>query len=193
MNKNTTGFTMIEILVASYIFLVVVLAASMIFSSSVGAKMKASAFWKTQQESRYAMEKITRAIRDDRVKGFKVAGAGHQELILCKDKDCSGASSPNMIYRIYRTSSTTSPNTIRLVDRSQSTSSTFDLTSVQNVNVTDLTFDPVSSPSSLSTNQPFITIKMIVKNNITNNTTQEDSLTLKTTINLRNYGYKYEY
>ncbi|GAH02628.1 unnamed protein product, partial [marine sediment metagenome] len=36
--KTKAGFTLIEILIASYIFLLVVVAGTAIFSSSVGAK-----------------------------------------------------------------------------------------------------------------------------------------------------------
>jgi len=181
--QTAPGFTLIEILLASYIFLVVVLAATAVFSSTIGAKMKASAFWQTQQEGRYAMEKIIKTIRLENVKAVKVSPTDHSILLLYKDTSYQTSS---LIYRVRLTN-----KAIYLVNTSVSPNVIVCLTSA-NVKVSDLEFSGYY-PTASSTQQPFVTIKMTVETANASKQSEKESLTLKTAVNLRNYGYKYAY
>ncbi len=181
--KNNQGFTLIEILLASYIFMVVILAATAVFSSTIGAKMKASAFWQTQQEGRYAMEKTVKTIRSENVKAVKVSPTDDSILWLYKDTSYQSSS---LIYRIRLTS-----NAIYLINTSVTPNVSIRLTSA-NVKVTDLKFSGYY-PSAISIQQPFVTIKMKLENSAVSKQAEKETLTLRTTVNLRNYGYKYNY
>ena len=183
--QTNFGFTLIEILVASYIFAIVILAGTAIFSSSIGAKMKANIFWKTQQESRYAMEKIVKTIRNEEIKGFSFGVTDNSILYLCQTVDCS---LNNARYKIYL-SSANSAIYIQENPNSLSSKPAVQLTS-DDVKVTKLQFDGFY-PSVNSKMQPYINIAMTLRNTTTGRATEKDTLNSKTTINFRNYGYKY--
>ncbi len=183
--QTNQGFTLIEILIASYIFLLVIVAGTMIFTSAVGAKMKASAFWETQQEARYAMEKIVKMIRDEEVKGFRICDDfAHEvpsgiQLYLCKTGNCDN------LYQQPRIWLYSSLDAIYAEDDS----GLFRLTS-PNVKVTNLQFDGYWS-TSISDRQPYITIEMEVENASGERVVEKDTLKLRTTVSLRTYKYKY--
>jgi len=171
--KTESGFTLIEILIASYVFLLVVLAGTIIFSSAVGAKMKASAFWETQQDTRYIMEKITRTIKSENIKGFKITN-NNQGLWLCDSANCpSGAP----LYRFYL------KNSEKSIYFGEGTAVETKLSS-SNIEVTDLRFGP---SFSVENNQPYLTIKLTVRNKA-GKKIEEDTLTLRTAVSLRNYS-----
>lgn len=175
-----SGFTLIEILIASYIFLLVVVAGTMIFSSTIGAKMKASAFWETQQEARYAMEKIVKLIREENVKGFTVEDIKKDRLILCKDVDCS---EPTYIIALSYPA-----DYIYIENYSEAT---FSRLTSENVKVTKLQFEPSYFPDPNSIQQPYITIEIEVENAPGERVIEKDTLKLRTTVSLRTYKYKY--
>ena len=176
-----SGFTLIEILIASYIFVVVILAGAAIFSSSIGAKMKATSFWETQQDGRYLMEKISKAIRDPAVKGFKIS-LDQKTLELCSDIDSSGQCLKNLY------TFTLSRENIYFKGEDNSLSAL----NTDNTKIKDLKFSGYY-PSGGARIQPYITIEMTIENKAGKRKIDTDSLTLKTTVSLRNYGYKYQY
>ncbi len=182
--QTNRGFTLIEVLIASYIFLLVVMAGTAIFSSSVGAKMKASAFWTTQQETRYAMEKIVKTIRDEQIKGFQTSGS---ILLLCSTSSvlCDESSA---IYRISW--SEFGDRRIWFEENPADPSHPMAGLTSTNVDVTDLQFDGYW-PGPGSDRQPWITILMTVENASGERVIEKDTLTLRTTVSLRTYGYKY--
>jgi prepilin-type N-terminal cleavage/methylation domain-containing protein len=61
--KSQLGFTLIEILIASLIFLTVILIGTSIFGAAVGNRAKANIVRATQQGARYAVEAISREVR----------------------------------------------------------------------------------------------------------------------------------
>lgn len=60
--KPQSGFTLIEILIASVIFLITIITATAIFSASIGTRSKIELYWATQQNSRLALEEIVREV-----------------------------------------------------------------------------------------------------------------------------------
>ncbi len=190
--QTNRGFTLVEILIASYIFLLVVVAGTAIFSSSVGAKMKASAFWTTQQEARYAMEKIIKTIRSENVRGLGIYDS-NSRLVLCGTVGQCPEDSPLQFWL----ESSTEGSAIYFQDEEENLST---LTSPDSVKVTNLEFKgyyPVAAtpgiPGTGSDRQPYITIEMTVENAPGERVVEKDTLTLKTTVSLRTYGYKYGY
>jgi len=63
------AFTLIEILVASFIFLIVILIGTAVFGAAVGNRAKANIVRATQQGARYAVEAMSREIRMANVTG----------------------------------------------------------------------------------------------------------------------------
>ncbi|HLC39206.1 MAG TPA: prepilin-type N-terminal cleavage/methylation domain-containing protein [Patescibacteria group bacterium] len=190
-NKLKSGFTLIEILIASYIFVVVMVAATVIFSSSVGAKMKAQVYWENQQEARFAMEKITRATKDSTIKSFAVESG--PKLILCSDyySSCSSASaSGGKAFQFWYDINA------KAIYMQKGGSTAIRLTS-SNVEVSNVSFSP-SNPATTPQNdenktvQRFVTVSFTVKNAPGIKRVSSDTLTLKTTMALR-YYYKYKY
>jgi type II secretory pathway pseudopilin PulG len=181
------GFTLIEILIASYIFVLVIIAGEAIFSSSIGSKMKATSFMETQQDSRTVMEKISQLIRDPKTLCIKADSMDSSYLDIYDAYDVNTGCS-QQVYHIYLSNSNIN---LKQFNSDGSLKSDTQINS-GNTNITNTDIFNGYYPSPSSTHQPFVTIKLTTKNIVGNRKIDADTLTLQTTIDFRNYGYKYE-
>lgn len=62
--KSLNGFSLIEVLVATFIFTIVIFMAMIIFSDSVGLKNRSQSFEDVQESAYYPIELISRDLRE---------------------------------------------------------------------------------------------------------------------------------
>lgn len=196
--KPKPGFTLIEILIASFIFLVAVLAGTAVFSATVGTKSKVEVFWATQEGGRYGMELMIREIKDFTYKSpantiKKIPDLGSSDPIADEleiEKD-----GQEIKFKLERVTGLGSPPPMyyRLIKEVNSASQ---IITADNIQVTSLKFTGPFDESNnyqLTKNfHPYIGIEMTIKNRPDRFRAKEtDTLILRTVVSLRNYNYKF--
>lgn len=167
MNKMNRGFTLIELIIYIGIVAVVLLVAFNFGFEIIYGNIKSQAFREVQQNSRLAMEKISRSILDaDEINNPTPGNSSSSLSLVMQDLSLS-------------------PTVIEVVNEklriTQGASGPYELTN-DRVKVTSLQFTNVSYTGTPGTIRVQMTIKHVNPNNLNQ---YEASLTTEDTISLR--------
>ena len=173
--RKQTGFTLIEILIASYIFLIVIISGTSIFTSTVNAKLKANAMWATQQEGRLLLEQIIDLAKESKVKGVMVGGASNERLYLCADKACT-----DILYQILLFD-----NRIRVIRNPLTDPYVYYLNAKDKIEV--MSFIPKCKSSSVLNAWPFLNLELKVQSINSGRRAEQDIMVLRTTYSWEKY------
>jgi len=185
IKKTTEGFSLIEVLVATFIFVLVIFSAMVIFSDTLGVKRQAESFQLSQESAYYPVEIIARDVRDaaslnvtpslqDCASGIIITKDSGQKVCYFKDSD-------RVAYKTYLGSYW----------------STLNYLTPESVKVNTLTFSGVSSPSTKAeadaqTIQPYATITANIETNQESRSIDKINLDIQTTATLLDYNWKYK-
>lgn len=170
MNKKTikqSGFTLIEILIAAFIFTVVVGAVTVIFASNNNIKSQTKVIRDTTQSARYALEAITRSVQGSQAsRGFKINPTGIQEA-ACGTTPCLVVYGDTNDYQYFLD---TSSNQLMMKTYNRSCSApttcsvglgtTQPVTNQSDILIKSFDISGIGSKDNDTSNQPYATIKI---------------------------------
>ncbi len=141
--KKQNGFTLIEILIAAFIFTVVVGAVTVIFASNNNIKSQTKVIRDTAQSARYALETITRDVQS--VKNFTLPSASGSNYFMVNAPDG---------VRTY----SISDGQIMMAKGSATANP---VTNKNDIKINSITFSGVDTVTALATSkQPYLTVIM---------------------------------
>jgi len=161
--KNNKGFSLIEVLIATFIFGIVIFASVIIFSRTIGSKSRAEVLQRAQESLNFPVETITKQVRS--AKMFKIGTI---------DDQCLGG-----LYLEIETPESTSETPIirkvcyQLVDnklmyKEKATNptsywSTLQSITADNIEVTEFDISGTRNSNSDASMQPFVKLKIELK------------------------------
>lgn len=189
-NNLQSGFTLVEILVAAFIFGSVVTIAASIFGLSSNVQISTEIMRDTAQQGRFALEQITRDIRISD-SGFSFCGS---EM----DTDCNLLATKSNFIRIHNSNGDkiyglSILNNIlqeKTFDKVKDTWSDWQplISSNFSIEAVDETIFSGNLPSVESIEQPSITIKFKIINNNVRKESEKSILMLETSVTSRAYN-----
>jgi len=175
--KEKSGFTLIEILVSSFILILVVVAASQMYVTASSAQRRAYGKQNALDSSRYALEYMGRAIRQSTIPPDAFNVNNQIELHHPDATKCPGGNAPCSVY--YRINSGRIQES--LVALNNSPTNWQNITEITSVQVVTLRFTGSAQDSGV---QPKVTVAMTIRPAL-QNPNEESLVRIQTTITSR--------
>lgn len=195
MNTNaqisSRGFTLIEVLLAAFIFTVTVGAVTVVFTSSSNMQTKNQVIRETNQSVQYAIETISRDVKAAKSTYYSVSDVQNDPT-----KTINGIKQPGFVI-----STDGGELTVNTQDGDKTYSLSSDgvlyvdsnpITNINEVKITSLTFEGKAPVDGLRM-QPYVTIKISVESaqNQGGRTAEKATQELETTITSNYYPYAF--
>lgn len=207
-NLHSAGFTLIEVLIASMIFVMVVTVAIAAFGTSTGAQIQVDTARTVSESARFSIEEISRQVKlaaswedfnHSFQPAFKIIPVGvKKELQIDQVQRNSSGEISKIIRRTYYLDDSDSIIKVKVKEttnlgKNWSGEIVSSLSSASQAKVTSLIFtgQGPTFPTDTVTAQPYVTIEMAVENpQGAIKLSEKANIKLRTTITSRDYGFK---
>jgi len=188
INKNESGFTLMEMLIAVAVFSVVITVSLDLYFVAQKAQHKTTAIQRVQSDARYSIEAMAREIRTDKIDYSMAIGNPSSSLSLV---DVDGQS---IVFRKIDDETIAGCSLVPCIGLKVGSSGSWLKLTPEKIKVIDLKFFiyPTTDPFATGVigEQPRVTILLTVQNQPSATVADQDarSITLQTTVSSRYYG-----